>query len=204
MRTEYGSKAKISLAIISFLIFVAISYLIVTRETLVFDTVIREVIYGHRNEGLTFFFTMITYLGNWQTITLICCLFLTFPQTRIPAGLLLSITAILSTSMEKALKITFHRQRPDLTLHLIQQGGHSFPSGHSMTSLVFYGMIIFLCQKNIKNKTITNIVTVLLVILIFLIGFSRIYLGVHYPTDVLGGWAIGICLLIILTSTLSL
>lgn len=192
------SKRKATSTTAGFALFAVISYFIMTRETLVFDTVVREAIYDLRGDGLTAFFTMVTCLGNWQTITLICFLFLLIPHMRIPFGIPLSISAILATFIQKALKVFFHRARPTLVLHLIQQGGYSFPSGHSFTILVFYGMLIFLCRQKIKNRTLANLVTVLLSCLIFLIGLSRIYLGVHYPTDVLGGWALGIGVLMLL------
>jgi undecaprenyl-diphosphatase len=63
-------------------------------------------------------------------------------------------------------------------------------------------MLIYLCRKHIKNRAASNAVTVLLVCLIGTIGFSRIYLGVHFPTDVLGGWSMGICLLMVLISSI--
>ncbi len=187
-------------AVSGFVIFAVIAYFIATRKTLAFDTMIREFIYHLRNENLTAILKVITYMGNWQTVTLICCLFLLIPKVRFYIGLPISFTAILCTIIYKALKVSFQRARPDITLHLIQQGGYSFPSGHSFTNFVFYGLLIFLIRQKLKNKTIANTVTVLLSLLIFLIGFSRIYLGVHYPTDVLGGWALGLCLLMILIS----
>ena len=182
--------------------FAAISYFIMTRDTLAFDTIVCDYIYRLRSDGLTTFFKAVTYLGNWQTITLICCVFLVLPKVRLSFGIPLSITAVLATSIQKALKTAFHRQRPELSLHLIQQGGYSFPSGHSFTILIFYGLAIFLCRRYIKDKRIANLVTILLSCLIFLIGFSRIYLGVHYPTDVLGGWVLGFSFLMLIISSL--
>ena len=191
------SKKSAIWAAAGFVFFAVISYFVITRDTLTFDTVVCEFIYGLRSESLTIFFTVITYLGNWQTVTLICCLLLLLPQMRIPFGIPLSVSAILATSIQKALKMSFHRARPELAIHLINQGGYSFPSGHSFTNFIFYGMVIFLCRQKIKNGTIANLITVLLSCLIFLIGFSRIYLGVHFPTDVLGGWALGLCVLLV-------
>jgi Membrane-associated phospholipid phosphatase len=180
-------------------LFLIISYFVITRDTLTFDTVIREYIYTLRSSGLTAVLRAITYLGNWETVTLICLTFLLIPRTRLTFGVPLSASAILATLIQKALKVSFHRARPDLSLHLITQGGYSFPSGHSFTVLIFYGMMIFLCRSYLKNKSSANQITMLLSCLIALIGFSRIYLGVHFPTDVLGGWSIGFCVLIILT-----
>jgi undecaprenyl-diphosphatase len=183
-------------------VFAVIAYFVMTRDTLVVDTVIREFIYAGRSDGLTAFFTAMTYLGNWQTVTPICLLFLLIPRVRMPYGFPVSIAAILATVIQKSLKLAFRRIRPDLSLHLIEQGGYSFPSAHSFTGLVFYGLLIYLCRRNIKNRTVSNILTVLLSVLVFLIGFSRIYLGVHYPTDVAGGWSLGICVLLIIISFL--
>jgi len=199
-KRAFMNKKRALPAIAGFVLFAAISYLIITQDTLAFDTVLREYIYRIRNEGLTFFFTMVTSLGNWNTITLICCLFLLVPRVRMSFGVPLSAAAILASLIQKSLKVSFHRARPDLALHLINQGGYSFPSGHSFTVLIFYGMIIFLCRQNIKDRKAANLITFLFSCLIILIGFSRIYLGVHYPTDVLGGWSLGLCVLMIMIS----
>jgi Membrane-associated phospholipid phosphatase len=195
----YINKKKAIPAVAGIAFFLVIAYFIIAMQgTLLFDTVIREFIYSLRSEGLTAFFTAVTYLGNWQTITLICFVFLLIPQMRTSFGIPLCVSAILGTIIQKVLKTSFHRARPDLALHLIQQGGYSFPSGHSFTVLIFYGMLIFLCRQNRKNRTAANFITILLSCLIFLIGFSRIYLGVHYPTDVLGGWSLGLFILMVL------
>lgn len=189
------NKKMILVLSIALSVFAITAYLIMTKETLAFDTAIREYSYRIRNDGLTHIFKLLTYIGNWQTITILCFLSLLIKAVRKNFGLPLTATAIITTIVQKTLKAAFHRQRPDVALHLINQGGYSFPSGHSMTSVVFYGMLIFLCRRYIKNKRISNIITALLILLILLIGYSRVYLGVHYPTDIVGGWSIGISLL---------
>lgn len=183
-----------------FAVFVLISYFVITRDTPAFDSVICAYIYGLRSAGLTAFFSAVTYLGNWQTITSLCLLFLLLPRTRLRIGVPISAAAILASLIQKALKVSFHRARPDLALHLISQGGYSFPSGHSFSVLIFYGMLIYLCRKHVKSRAAANAAIVLLVCLIGTIGFSRIYLGVHFPTDVLGGWSVGLCVLMVLIS----
>lgn len=77
--------------------------------------------------------------------------------------------------------------------------GYSFPSGHSMVSMAFYGFLIYLIYNNIKNKYIKWILICSLSILIILIGISRIYLGVHYTSDVLAGFLLSISYLVIYT-----
>lgn len=189
-------------AIAGAVLFAVIAYFIMTRDSLAFDTVVRQYIYGMRSHGLTVLLKTVTYMGNSRTVTLICCIFLAIPRSRMTFGLPLSAASLLAVSIQKVLKVAFHRQRPDLSLHLISQGGYSFPSGHSFTVLIFYGMMIYLCRRYIKDRRIANLITVLLSCLIAAIGFSRVYLGVHFPTDVLGGWSLGVSMLMIFISCL--
>ena len=200
--SQFMTKQRAITAAAGFLLFIAVAYFIMTRDTLPFDTAVREFIYGLRSPDLTILIKAITSMGNSQTVTLLCCIFLVFPRSRMPFGVPLSVSSILAVSIQKVLKTAFHRQRPDLSLHLITQGGYSFPSGHSFTVLIFYGMMIYLCRRDIQNRRIANLITVLLSLLIAAIGFSRIYLGVHYPTDVLGGWSLGISMLMVFISGL--
>lgn len=194
-------KKRMIPAAAGFCVFVFIAYFVVTLDVLAFDSVICEYLYSIRTDGLTTFLTAVTYLGNWETITTISLIFLIVPYTRLRFGAPAASAAIIASLVQKILKLSFHRARPDLSLHLISQGGYSFPSGHSFSVLIFYGMLIFLSRKYIKTRTAANLITILLVCLIALIGFSRIYLGVHFPTDVLGGWSLGLCLLMILISS---
>lgn len=98
------------------------------------------------------------------------------------------------------LKNIVERPRP-IGYRLIDETGYSFPSGHSMISTAFYGLIIYLIWKNVRNTKLKYISCILLALLILLIGISRIYLGVHYASDVIGGFTISIAYLIIFTST---
>ena len=105
----------------------------------------------------------------------------------------------LSALLNFILKNIIQRPRPT-EFRIIDEKGYSFPSGHSMVSMAFYGFIIYLIYKNIKNKYLKWISISLLSLLIFLIGISRIYLGVHYTSDVLAGFLISIAYLTIITS----
>lgn len=196
----FTDKKRAIPAAAGFAVFLFIAYFVVTRDTLTFDTVIREYLYSLRSDSLTAVFRTITYLGNKQTIMILCALLLLIPATRFAYGMPASASTLLAVMIQYALKVSFHRARPDLTLHLISQGGYSFPSGHSFSAFIFYSMLIWLCRANMKNKTTANAATALLACLIAAIGISRIYLGVHYPTDVLGGWSMGLCVLMVLIS----
>ena len=100
------------------------------------------------------------------------------------------------------MKIFFQRPRP-MDLMIVEENGYSFPSGHSMVSMAFYGFIIFLIWKYLKSNKLKWLYTILLGILIVTIGTSRIYLGVHYASDVLAGFYFSIAYLIIYTTIIT-
>lgn len=172
-----------------------------------FDAAVAQFFYDLRRPWLTKCFTAVTYLGNWQTIVACNIVMLIVPMTRKSFGIPCSLAALLGYELNRFVKHCVLRIRPDKSLHLISQGGYSFPSGHAMTGLVFYGMLAYrlLCtaQKNEKRATQFRVAAAFLCILIFLIGLSRIYLGVHYPSDVLAGWLLGGAFLAAFISLLS-
>lgn len=104
----------------------------------------------------------------------------------------------ISTILNQALKHIFQRPRPT-EYRIINEAGYSFPSGHSMVSMAFYGFLIYLIYKNVKNKYLKWGLIALLSLLILLIGLSRIYLGVHYTSDVIAGFLVSVSYLIIFT-----
>lgn len=108
------------------------------------------------------------------------------------------INLVISTLLNQMLKHIIQRPRPT-EFRIIDESGYSFPSGHSMVSAAFYGFLIYLIYKNVKNKYLKWSLITGLGLLIILIGTSRIYLGVHYTSDVLAGFLISISYLIIFT-----
>ena len=175
--------------------FAYIAYTISSYDVLTFDIVIREWAYAQRSPVLNKILIGITYLGNWQTIVTLGFVLLVHPGTRQKIGLPFAITAASSTIIYKVAKSIFQRPRPDLSVRIIKEGGYSFPSGHSMNCIVIYGILIYLTRLYCRNRMAANLITVLLSLLIVAIGCSRVYVGVHYPTDILGGWSLGIAVL---------
>ena len=114
-------------------------------------------------------------------------------------GLSICINLVVVTILNQLLKRLLQRPRPT-EFRIIEETGYSFPSGHSMVSMAFYGYLIYLIYRFVKNKYLKWISIVLLSLLICLIGISRIYLGVHYTSDVLGGFLISISYLVIYIS----
>jgi undecaprenyl-diphosphatase len=176
----------------SLLVFCTIAYFVMTGNAAGFDDPIRHFFYGLRVDGLNTLLEGITYLGNWQSVVMVSLLLLAYDKTRIPYGVLGATVAIADTLLNKGLKQLFERTRPEDIAPLIEQGGYAFPSGHSVTSMAFYGMLLFLVQTRMEDRKKANALSVVLILMIALIGPSRIYLGVHYPTDVLAGWAEGV------------
>ena len=180
------------------IIFFALTLMVEAGSTDWLDDPVRNFIYSLRNDGLTVVMKIITYMGNWQTITALCIALLLIKSTRLTYGIPISVGAILVTVLNKIIKSVVQRPRPDDVLFLIEQGGWSFPSGHSITGMCVFAMLIYLIRANVKNRRIANILTVLLIIPMIFIGISRIYLGVHYPTDVMAGWCLGLSAAIVL------
>lgn len=137
----------------------------------------------------------ITQFGGATLLIIIATILLILIKNK-KTGILIWINLIISTLLNQILKYIVQRPRP-IEFRIIDESGYSFPSGHSMVSTAFYGFLIYLIYKNVKNKYLKYSLIVILSILIILIGTSRVYLGVHYTSDVLAGFLISISYLII-------
>lgn len=192
-------KINCLIAVILTIFFIVVTALVVTNNISWFDDSIYNFIIGFRSNPLDSVLKTITRLGDTIVIMIIVIVTLMFLNKR--NRIILGSTTILTVTFNQTIKHILRRPRPD-HLRLIKQGGFSYPSGHSMIAICVYGIIIYLINKNIKNKKIKIILSILLTILILTIGISRIYVGVHYPSDVLGGFLLsGTILILNLTFT---
>lgn len=190
---------KIVVLVISLIIVYYILENIFKEETMKIDSIIyRLIVQNMRNDILTNIFKLITSIGSAFSLISISLLSLIFMKDK-KISISISINLITSTALNVLLKNVIERPRP-IGYRLINETGYSFPSGHSMVNTAFYGLIIYFIWKNVKNKKIKLISSTVLSLLIILIGISRIYLGVHYASDVLGGMFISISYLIIFTT----
>lgn len=185
------------LFIISLTVFIFISLCVYFNLTSSFDLTIYNFIISFKNEFLTNFFKFITLFGGEYIILLITFSFLFIKNKKF--FLSLFIDMILIVLFNYFLKLIFLRERP-IDLMIINETGYSYPSGHSMVAVSFYGFILFLIWKMNIKKVYKYLFSFVIVLLIILIGISRIYLGVHFPSDVIGGYSISLCYLIVYIS----
>lgn len=187
---------------ISLLLFIIITVLVTNNKINFLDDGIYSVVYKLRQSNLAdVFFKTITRLGDTiPTIIIVLILLFTLKKED---KLLLLIAEITTIILNQGIKYIIRRERPPLFERLIEQGGYSYPSGHSMMALCLYGVLIYIVCKNIKDKKKKIIMITLLTILILLIGISRIYVRVHYPSDVIGGYLLTIPILIMLITLLN-
>ena len=132
--------------------------------------------------------------GAIFVISLTTILFFVIKDKKIGISIITNLGIV--TILNQIIKFIMQRPRPT-EFRIIGETGYSFPSGHSMVSLAFYGYLIYLIYKYINNKHLKRTLIIILSVLICIIGVSRIYLGVHYTSDVLGGFLISFAYLII-------
>lgn len=158
-----------------------------------FDLVIQDFFRNSINPIKTELFIIITQFGSAIFLaigTIISILFLVKSKKYIFAIYIFFNITIFGGILNVLLKNYFQRLRPNLH-HLVNETSFSFPSGHSLGSALFYGTWFILCSYFLRNKIYLNLTRFFLIILILIIGISRIYLGVHYPSDVIGGFLLG-------------
>ena len=166
-----------------------------------FDATVYTFIISFKTEILTETFKVITFMSSPIFLIIVSgLLFLIFKNKKY--GLLSLCNLVFITLLNQILKFTFERPRP-FEWMLIEEKGYSFPSGHAMVSAAFYGILIYLIWQTKIKTTYKKIWTALLAILIILIGLSRIYLGVHYASDIIAGFTISLSYVIIATTIIN-
>jgi len=170
--------------------FALMSLLISDHKIIRFDSFVITFIQGFESPPLTSAMKFFTFIGSAPFVILLSLFLLFFLYKVLHHRLeliLFSAAIIGSTALNGLLKHLFHRVRPNLH-RLIDVGGYSFPSGHAMNAFTVYVMLSFLFWRHIPSKWGRSILILISIVMIFAIGSSRIYLGVHYPSDIIGGY----------------
>ncbi|MBA3724428.1 MAG: phosphatase PAP2 family protein [Candidatus Levybacteria bacterium] len=182
----------IILSVISVVIFADIAKDVLEQETRVLDEALSQTVYAWRNPGLTEFMVFISLLGADIIVFAggLFTIFLTWKKHKREAILFVTVL-IIGLLINIILKVIFQRPRPDMDPIMDLSSSYSFPSGHAMNAFIFYSVMSYFVYHFTHNKVLSGVVTVLSLLLVLLIGLSRIYLGVHYPSDVLAGFIAG-------------
>ncbi len=184
---------RFALAAISVLVFAWLSISVMKDETSRFDDHIRNLIHQTSQPGLTEAMKLASYIGeaaNVEVLTLAAAVVF-WIQGKRRNGVVLAATILGASILANVLKLYFHRARPAPYFGLASPGTFSFPSEHALMAICFYMVLAHLVNSHVQPVRIRAGIWVVAVSMTLVIGFSRIYLGLHYPTDVVGGYAAG-------------
>lgn len=186
---------KTIILFVSLILFIFLTYNIFNNKIAFIDSYIEGIILSIRNDKLTDVMTIITNISSaYALIVITVLLLILIKNKKIP--ILITFNLIFSFLTSQLIKIILKRDRP-VNISLVNAMGFSYPSGHSMVSMAYFGFIAYLVYKYIDNTIVKVILIITLFVSIFAIGFSRIYLGVHYFSDVLGGFLLSISYLML-------
>lgn len=196
----YISGAITTLAFLILALFVKIDF---THGPFPFDRPIQTwAFHLQSSSGLTYFFSHMTNIfgdkgGIIVAVLLAMVLYLLFKQKE--ATIWFAATVVLSLALNTVIKVIIGRERPDIhrLAAFANEAGKSFPSGHSIFATIIFGSIFFICLGKLKNRSSKILLGILCIILIALVMFSRIFVGVHYPSDTIGGFLEGISILLL-------
>lgn len=181
----------LAIAVGALLLFAWLADEVLAGETIRFDAAIRGIIHQYASPVLTSLMRAVTMFGSPRILIPLClgvaAGFLIAGWRR--AVVLLSITFLGAILLDVVLKLSFHRTRPVPFFDTPLPSSYSFPSGHALWSFCFYGALAAIITGRVRSRFARTIIWALAGLMILLIGISRIYLGVHYPSDVLAGYA---------------
>ena len=189
-------KKRFYIIIVCLYLFLLIAILVLKKGILDIDSHSYSFIKNNlMSESLTPFIKIITNLGSAIVLIIVTLLITLFIKNK-KTSIAIIINLVLAVLLNLIAKEIFARARPINSLRLVDEIGYSFPSGHSAVSMAFYGFLIYLIYNKYTKKSKWILISFLSIIIIF-IGISRIYLGVHYLSDVLAGFLFSISYLII-------
>jgi membrane-associated phospholipid phosphatase len=178
-------------AIGSLVFFAWLSDEVLEGETRSFDEATRSAVHAWASPPLTTFMQAISFMGSTEFLfgaTTVATLLMIRSKWKREA-ILFPITMIGAGLLNTTLKLSFQRTRPVPFFDLLAPRSYSFPSGHALASFCFYAVLAAMLAARTKNRKWVRVFWVTAAVVVLLIGLSRIYLGVHYTTDVLAGYS---------------
>ena len=179
------------------LVFAFIMINVLSQNILSFDNTIynfiSETCINEKNTPVVIFLTNFGAPIFFIILTLILMLVL----WKSKKGLMIALNLINIYVINRILKYAIQRERPPMENRLVEETSFSFPSGHAMVGTAFYAFLIYIIYKDVKNKYLKYGLITFLSFIILSLVFTRVYLGVHYASDVIGGFVIAISYLII-------
>lgn len=181
------------LMVVAIICFYSLTSGLADDQLQVWDNFIIKHVIAFRSPWITEVMKSMTIIGNLIGYALIIPILTIFFIIRKNWRLSIQITIVLllSSGLNVVLKNVIQRQRPPQIGHLVFAEFYSFPSGHAMSAITFYGFVIYLSCILLRKAWLKYSVVSLCLFMITLIGVSRIYLGVHYPSDILAGYIAG-------------
>jgi membrane-associated phospholipid phosphatase len=170
------------------------------------DERVAEWLHGRATDPFTDVFRVITTFGNFATLLTVTVLAVAFLwwRRRQTDALFVALAFLGAQVLSSGMKLGFRRERPFFPDPLATESTFSFPSGHSLVSLAVYGSIALLLAREVRKRAWHVLLLAGTGLLVLAIGFSRLYLGVHFLSDVLAGWAAGAAWLALLYVALEL
>lgn len=187
-----GSAISVSFvaAMLSLLLFAWLAEEVLERDTIRFDGFVRSAVHGWASPGLTSFMRTMTWIGSLEFLVpfvAVCVATFLYVQWRRAAFLLL-ISVAGAIPLDAVLKVAFRRARPVPFFDIPAPQSYSFPSGHALFSFCIFGVLGAITAARTRRVWLRIVIWIVAGAMIFLIGLSRIYLGVHYPSDVVAGY----------------
>ncbi len=180
-------------------IFIWLMLAVVQNDNFLIDQKVYDFLWKYlNNPNLLFLIKIITNLGGIIVISMLSIFSLVFIKNK-KIGIAICGNIGVCCLLNLIVKNIIARPRPNV-IHLVEETGFSFPSGHAMASMAFYGLLIYLIYNLVEKKSLKWIYILFFSFLIIAIGLSRIYLGVHYFTDVIAGFMLSFSFLIISTT----
>ncbi len=189
---------RILLAILLSILFIILSILVALDKTVAFDNYVYHLVTIKMSDFLTNLNHFFTFLGSTIFIVFLSIVLVIFffIKKKKNCSFIIALVIILSTIVNNVVKIIIRRKRPTV-LALVVEKSFSFPSGHTMASVSLYGILIYLVSKSNLNKKIKVSLITFLILIPLLVALSRIYLGAHFATDVIGAMLLSSILLLL-------